>query len=69
MTTLLASGDDQDYISLSWVVISFNVPLRLQLYSYGSKTEKQRDVISKIRELILDFNSGTRYKALHVETK
>ena len=33
----------------------FNAPLSLQLDSYGSKTEK-RDVVTKIRELMLDFN-------------
>ena len=33
----------------------FNAPLSLQLDSYGSKTEK-RDVVTKICELMLDFN-------------
>ena len=33
----------------------FNVPLSLQLDSNGSKTEK-RDVVTKICELMLDFN-------------
>ena len=33
----------------------FNVPLNLQLDSYGSKSEKI-DVVIKIRDLMLDFN-------------
>ena len=33
----------------------FNVPLNLQLDSYGSKSEK-REVVIKIRDLMLDFN-------------
>ena len=52
-TTLLDSDYDQDYKII--VVGDFNVPLNLQLDSYGSKSEK-RDVVTKIRDLMLDFN-------------
>jgi len=52
-STLLESDYDQDYR----IVIGgdFNAPLNFQLDSYGSKTEK-REVVTKIRELKLDFN-------------
>ena len=52
-TTLLESDYDQDYKFIMGG--DFNAPLSLQLDSYGSKTEK-RDVVIKIRELMLDFN-------------
>ena len=52
-TTLLESDYDQDYRFIMGG--DFNVPLSLQLDSYGSKTEK-KDVLTKIRELMLDFN-------------
>ena len=52
-TTLLESDYDQDYKFI--IGGDFNAPLSLQLDSYGSKTEK-RDVVTKIRELMLDFN-------------
>ena len=55
-TTLLESDFDQDYKFIMGG--DFNVPLSLQLDSNGSKTEK-RDVVTKIRHLMLDFNSGT----------
>ena len=52
-STLLESDYDQDYK----IVIGgdFNAPLNFQLDRYGSKTEK-REVVTKIRELILHFN-------------
>ena len=52
-STLLESDYDQDYK----IVIGgdFNAPLNFQLDSYRSKTEK-REVVTKIRDLILDFN-------------
>ena len=52
-TTLLESDYDQDYKFIMGG--DFNVPLSLQFDSYGSKTGK-KDVVTKIRELILDFN-------------
>ena len=52
-TTLLESDFDQDYKFLMGG--DFNVPLSLQLHSNGSKPEK-RDVVTKIRKLMLDFN-------------
>ena len=52
-TTLLESDYNQDYRFIMGG--DFNVPLSLQLDSYGSKTEK-KDVVTKIRELMLDFN-------------
>ena len=52
-TTLLESDYDQDYKFIMGG--DFHVPLSLQFNSYGSKTEKQ-DVVTKIHELMLDFN-------------
>ena len=52
-STLLESDYDQDYKFIMGG--DFNAPISLQLDSYGSKTEK-RDVVTKIRELMLDFN-------------
>jgi len=51
--TLLESDYDQGYKFIMGG--DFNVPLCLQLDSYRSKTEK-RDVVTKIRELMFDFN-------------
>ena len=52
-SSLLESDYDQDYKII--IGGGFNAPLNLQLDSYESKTEK-REVVTKIRELILDFN-------------
>ena len=52
-TTLLESDYDQDHKFIMGG--DFHVPLSLQFNSYGSKTEKQ-DVVTKIHELMLDFN-------------
>ena len=52
-STLLESDYDQNYKTV--IGGDFNAPLNFQLDSYGSKTKK-REVVTKIRELILDFN-------------
>ena len=65
-TTLLESDYDQDYKFIMGG--DFNAPLSLQLDSYGSKTEK-RDVVTKICELMLDFNLVDIWRLRKPETK